>query len=41
MNEHGDEIKELCTKRGKTLFWASNFSLGVTIFSAVNKYLAK
>ena len=41
MNEHGDEIKELCTKGGKTLFWASNFSLGVTIFSAVNKYLAK
>lgn len=41
MNEHGDEIKELCSKGGKTLFWASNFSLGVTIFSAVNKYLAK
>lgn len=41
MSEHGDEIKELCTKGGKTLFWASNFSLGVTIFSAVNKYLAK
>lgn len=41
MEEHGDEIKELCTKGGKTLFWASNFSLGVAIFSAVNKYLAK
>lgn len=41
MDEHGDEIKELCTKGGKTLFWASNFSLGVSIFSAVNKYLAK
>lgn len=41
MEEHGDEIKELCTTGGKTLFWASNFSLGVTIFSAVNKYLAK
>ena len=40
MNEHGDEIRELCTKGGKTLFWASNFSLGVVIFSAVNKYLA-
>lgn len=23
------------------MFWASNFSLGVAIFSAVNKYLAK
>lgn len=41
MEEHGNEIKELCTKGGKTLFWASNFSLGVVIFSAVNKYLAQ
>ena len=40
MGEHGDEIRELCTTGGKTLFWASNFSLGVAIFSAVNKYLA-
>ena len=30
-----------CTEGGKTLFWSSNFSLGVAIFSAVNKYLAK
>ena len=41
MDKHGDEVKELCTKGGKTLFWSSNFSLGVAIFSAVNKYLAK
>ena len=42
MDKHGEEIKKLCTQEGgKTLFWASNFSLGVTIFSAVNKYLAK
>lgn len=41
MAEHGEEIKRLCTEGGKTLFWSSNFSLGVTIFSAVNKYLAK
>ena len=41
MNEHGDEIKQFCTEGGKTLFWSSNFSLGVAIFSAVNKYLAK
>ena len=41
MNEHGDEIKHFCTEGGKTLFWSSNFSLGVAIFSAVNKYLAK
>lgn len=26
---------------GHTLFWASNFSVGVAIFSAVNRYLAK
>ena len=41
MAEHGDEVKKLCNEGGKTLFWSSNFSLGVTIFSAVNKYLAK
>ena len=41
MAEHGDEVKRLCTEGGKTLFWSSNFSLGVSIFSAVNKYLAK
>lgn len=41
MDDHGDEIKDLCGKGGKTLFWASNFSLGVAIFSAVNKHLAK
>lgn len=41
MKEHGEEIKNLCTEGGKTLFWSSNFSLGVAIFSAVNKYLAK
>ena len=41
MAEHGEEIKKLCTEGGKTLFWSSNFSLGVSIFSALNKYLAK
>lgn len=41
MDEHGEEIRRLCTQGGKTLFWASNFSLGVAIFSAVNKYLAQ
>lgn len=40
LEEHGEEIKALCTTGGKTLFWSSNFSLGVAIFSAVNKYLA-
>ncbi|MCC8188707.1 MAG: 4-hydroxy-tetrahydrodipicolinate reductase [Bacteroides sp.] len=40
MEEHGEEIRQLCTTGGKTLFWSSNFSLGVAIFSAVNSYLA-
>ena len=41
MAEHGEEVKKLCTEGGQTLFWASNFSVGVAIFSAVNRYLAK
>lgn len=41
LEEHGEEVRRLCTTGGKTLFWSSNFSLGVAIFTAVNKYLAK
>ncbi len=41
MAEHEEEIKDLCSNGGKTLFWSSNFSLGVCIFFALNKYLAK
>ena len=41
LEEHGEEVRRLCTEGGKTLFWSSNFSLGVAIFSAVNKYLAR
>lgn len=40
MAQHEEEMKRLCSDQGKTLFWSSNFSLGVAIFSAVNKYLA-
>ena len=41
MTDHKSEVEAL-TKDGKqTLFWASNFSIGVAIFSAVNRYLAK
>lgn len=36
-----DEMKRKCNEEGKTLFWASNFSVGVALFSAVNKYLAE
>ncbi len=39
-HEHLDEIKKEC-ENGKTLFWTSNFSLGVNIFFAMNRYLAK
>lgn len=35
-----DEIKADCAN-GSTLFYASNYSLGVNIFFALNKYLAK
>lgn len=36
---HRAEMEALCAE-GKTLFWSSNFSIGVYIFSAVNSYLA-
>lgn len=38
---HIDEIKSACENDGKTFFYASNFSIGVNIFFAVNRYLAK
>ena len=41
IKEHGDEVRRMCKEEGKTLFWASNFSVGVAIFSAVNRYLAR
>lgn len=42
MKDHGDDVKRMCSAEGgQTLFWASNFSVGVAIFSAVNRYLAK
>lgn len=39
--EHIDEVKKACETEGKTFFYASNYSLGVNIFFAVNRYLAK
>lgn len=39
--EHLDEVKKACEIDGQTFFYASNYSLGVNIFFAVNKYLAK
>ncbi len=40
MKDHGDDVRRMCNEEGQTLFWASNFSIGVAIFSAVNRYLA-
>lgn len=39
--DHGDDVRRLCSDEGHTLFWASNFSVGVAIFAAVNRYLAR
>lgn len=39
--EHIDEIKEACKNGEQTFFYASNYSLGVNVFFAMNKYLAK
>lgn len=36
-----DEVKKICETGNKTFFYASNFSIGVNIFFAVNRYLAK
>ena len=41
LKDHGDDVRRMCEKEGKTLFWSSNFSLGVTVFRAVNRYLAR
>lgn len=41
LKNHADDVRRMCEKEGKTLFWSSNFSLGVTIFRAVNRYLAR
>lgn len=39
--ENIDEIKKECSENDKTFFYASNFSLGVNLFFALNKKLAK
>ncbi|MDL2255062.1 4-hydroxy-tetrahydrodipicolinate reductase [Parabacteroides sp. OttesenSCG-928-G06] len=36
-----DDIKKKCAEEGKTFFYASNFSIGMNIFFALNRYLAK
>ena len=39
--DHKADVERMCREQGQTLFWASNFSVGVAIFSAVNRYLAR
>ncbi|MDR1372031.1 MAG: 4-hydroxy-tetrahydrodipicolinate reductase [Dysgonamonadaceae bacterium] len=36
-----DEIKNIVRLEDRTFFYASNFSIGVNIFFAINRYLAK
>ena len=38
---HEEEMRDFCANEGKTLLWSSNFSVGVAVFFAVNKYLAR
>ena len=38
--EHLEEITEKAKQNNKTLFWASNFSIGVFLFDKLNAYLA-
>lgn len=39
--ENLPELKKEIQEQGSTLFWSSNFSLGVNVFMEVNKYLAR
>lgn len=39
--EHYDKIKKLCHEEKSAFFYASNYSIGVNIFFALNQYLAK
>lgn len=39
--EHSKDIQWYCEQQGQTLFWSSNFSLGVYLFNQLNVYLAQ
>lgn len=34
-----DYVREECERKGATFLWSSNFSIGVNIFKALNRYL--
>jgi 4-hydroxy-tetrahydrodipicolinate reductase len=39
--QHLETIRENCAKNNKTLFYASNYSIGVNLFFKLNEYAAK
>ena len=39
--KHLDEVKQKCSDKKQTLFYTSNYSIGVNLFFKVNEYLAK
>ncbi|MCQ2074742.1 MAG: 4-hydroxy-tetrahydrodipicolinate reductase [Bacteroidaceae bacterium] len=41
MEQKRGEMQALCEAGRNTLFWSSNFSLGVALFSLTSKYLAR
>jgi len=40
-SQHEVELHSLCTEGSNTLFWSSNYSIGVALFRAVNRRLAQ
>lgn len=38
--QHLDDVKEWCSTKGQTFFFASNFSIGVNVFFELNRHLA-
>jgi len=38
---HEEEMRALCTAGSQALFWSSNYSVGVALFRAVNRQLAR
>ncbi len=41
MAQHGEQVRRQCADGGCTLFWSSNFSVGVYIFNLINRQLAR
>jgi len=38
---HREEVEQACRDNGKTLFWTSNYSIGVAVFKVINRRLAQ